>query len=178
MFKGLSQDLLWSASLNRENLRDADSFDCSDVPEVEEYLKIHAITYEECNACRTHLIYYGEKLVGYFTLFTDYVELVKSKRDSEDGWDKLKTLLPSQHYPAIRLHFLGIDRKYREKGLGKFLLMLALGTCADISENVGFNFIVLEAVQPSWKFFSHEGFSVVRRKDDLRIMALKIDDII
>lgn len=166
---------LWSTSLSVE--KRVDLFDCSDQPEVEKFLKRDALRLEQCHACRTHLYYYGDQLLGYYTLFTDYVNLVKSKRKSE-GWEDVATAMESQYFPAIRLHYFGIDQKFRGKGYGELLILFVQAMCIDLSNYVGFNFIVLEALPQSIGFFDKYGFSKVKKDNELQIMALKLDDII
>ncbi|GAA0607977.1 hypothetical protein GCM10009001_26660 [Virgibacillus siamensis] len=165
-----------SAPLSKDSMKDVGLFDCSDQPNVEDFLKRDALRLEECNACRTILYYYNNRLIGFYTLFTDYVNLVNSKRMSE-GWRDVSTAMKSQHFPAIRLHYLGIDMKYRNKGLGALLLLFALDTCIYISEYVGFNFIILEALKESVGFFERQNFSKVKLHNELHVMAIKLDDI-
>ncbi|MTW88070.1 GNAT family N-acetyltransferase [Virgibacillus dakarensis] len=139
--------------------------------------KKEAIRLEKHHACKTHLYYYKDNLLGYYTLFTDYVNLTRSKRNSE-GWGDVSTLLGNQHFPAIRLHYIGIDDKYRNKGLIELLLLFALDDCIYISNYVGFNFVVLEALKRSVGFFEKQNFSKVKKNNDLQIMAIKVEDIV
>lgn len=157
-------------------MEDVDLFDCSDQSIVEEFLKNDALRLEECNACRTQLYYCDDRLIGYYTMFTDYVNLVNSKRNSA-GWKDVSTAMGSQHFPAVRLHYLGIDKKYRKQGLGKLLLLFALDTCVNVSDHIGFNFIILEALESSIGFFEKQKFSKVKLHNDLQVMAIKLDDI-
>lgn len=162
--------------LSASSMEDVALFKCSDQPVVEQFLKEEALKLEECDACKTMLFYYEDKLVGFYTLFSDYVNLVKSKRKSEQ-WADVTTAMKSQHFPSIRLHFLGVHDEYRGKGLGEHLLMRALNTCIYVSDYIGFNFIVLEALENAVGFFEKYLFSKVKKDNDLQIMAIRLKDI-
>ncbi|MCJ7840121.1 hypothetical protein MUB24_04180 [Lederbergia sp. NSJ-179] len=56
-------------------------------------------------------------------------------------------MMDKQMFPSIRLHYMGVNRKNRNKGYGKMLLLFALDTCLEISENVGCVFVTLEALE-------------------------------
>ncbi|GAA0440995.1 hypothetical protein GCM10008983_17600 [Lentibacillus halophilus] len=172
----INTDKIRSASLSNQFIENVDLFYCSDQPNVETFLREDALRLEESNACRTHLYFYDNDLIGFYSLFTDYVNLVSSKRDKE-GWKDVATAMDSQAFPAIRLHYFGIDEKYRSQRLGELLLMLALDTCVYISNYIGASFVVLEAFEDSIGFFQKYNFRKVKRNNEFQIMAIKIDDI-
>lgn len=171
---------IWSTSLQEIEETDVDHFKCSDEPGVEDFLKREAWELEESSACKTHLFFYKDTLIGYFTLFTDYVNIVKSKRHSKETWKKMKTAMPRQCYPAIRLHYIGVDERFRDQGLGELLLLFAMDTCVEVSQHVGFSFVVLEALDSSCGFFEKQNFEKIKTHEEdkrLTIMAIKLQDI-
>ncbi|WP_160141722.1 GNAT family N-acetyltransferase [Salicibibacter halophilus] len=139
-------------------------------------MKEEALVLQESGSCRTHLLYYDSKLVGYCSLFADYVNIVKSKRESA-GWESTRSPMPEQHYPSIRLHYIGVDSRYREMNLGHILMLMVFDMCIEVSRIVGINFIVVEAMESSVDFFKKYSFEPVKRYNELLIMALKKEDI-
>lgn len=81
-------------------------------------------------------------------------------------------MLVKRIYTIIRISFLD-----RHKGLGEWLLLFALDDCIHISDYVGFNFVVLEALESSVGFFEKQKFSKVKKNNDLQIMAIKLEAI-
>lgn len=63
--------------------------------------------------------------------------------------DKVKEI------PAIRLHYLGVDSRFRKNYYGAFILTSALYQCARISEMSGCTLITVESTKKSenilWK---------------------------
>ncbi|WP_434059204.1 GNAT family N-acetyltransferase [Gracilibacillus phocaeensis] len=82
-----------------------------------------------------------------------------------------------QHFPSVRIHYIGIDKKFRQKGLGELLLLFALDTCIQISNYLGFSFVILEAMENAVHFFKKMNFTEIKRHDNMQIMGIKLDDI-
>lgn len=161
-----------------EEYRDSiENFTCTDEPSVEIFLKEYALKYHQNNLAKTRL-YFNEnrELIGYFTLFTDYITVPKSKRN-QNQW-KLTSVHGKQMYPAIRLHYLGIDEKFRSQGFGKILLFFAIDICKDIAEEIGCVFLSIEALNNSVDFYKKFHFKLLNKQDQyLTNMIFKIDEI-
>lgn len=163
--------------ISEDYLEYINDFRCSDEPSVEEFLKEYALKFHENNLAKTRLYFNEEKqLIGYFTLFTDQVTVVKSKRN-QNQWN-LTSVHGKQMYPAIRLHYLGVDEKYRKKGYGKALLYFSLDICKQISEEIGCVFLSIEALDSSIAFYEKFEFKVLTRQNEfLTNMIFKLDEI-
>ena len=69
-------------------------------------------------------------MVGYITLTTDIIK--KEEVQGEEGID-----VPYKEYPAIKIARLAVDKKYEQRGVGGFLLLVAAGKALKISDEVG-----------------------------------------
>ena len=163
--------------ISEEYIEHIKYFSCKDEPSVEEFLKEYALRYHENNLAKTTLYFNSNKqLVGYFTLFTDQVTVPKSKRDQMQ-WE-LTSIHGKQMYPAIRIHYLAIDDRYRRKGYGKMLLYFALDTCQELANQVGCTFASIEALNNSVEFYQKYKFAILNRQSKFFTnMIFKIDEL-
>lgn len=151
------------------------TFVCSDEPDLETFLKEEAVTLHFLNTAITRL-YFDEQhnLIGYFTLFNDMVHIFKSQR-TKFGWTLPKGY---NYFPAIRLHYLGVDERFRKKGYGRYLLIEALRTCYDLSKDSGCNFITAESLKSAVSFYEKYGFKTIKRESNkYDNMVFKLSDL-
>lgn len=140
------------------------SFLCDDEISVEIFLKEEALQLHRLQTAITRLYFDNENnLVGYFTLHNDLVHLLKSQIERyrrEFEWD-----LPRYKYlPAVKLHYLGVDRRHREKGIGEYLLREAIQTIHQTTSDIGCNFITIQALNSARGFYEKYGF--ISREND------------
>lgn len=105
----------------------------------------------------------NDDMVGFFSLHNDFVDIEPSII-RENGWN-LRTDDQS-YYPALKLHFLGVDARYRQQGIGKYLMNEVMYIAKDIALSSGCNFITVEALHSSLKFYIAQGFKVKSRTND------------
>lgn len=159
--------------LKPEHKNVIEKFDCSDEPNVEIFLKEYALEYQQTGSAVTRLYFdYEDNLIGYFTLFNDVV-LIDDYYKQIHNWN-----LPEDIYvfPSVRIHFLGVDKKYRNKGYGRYLLVEAATIAYEISQKSGCNFLIANALPSAKKFYEKHRFTCVGidQQDFLPIMALRI----
>lgn len=140
------------------------NFDCGDEISVELFLKEEALALHRLQTAITRLYFDNEdNLVGYFTLHNDLVKLMKNQKEKYEekfAWD-----LPKYKFlPAVKLHYLGVDRRHRGKEFGEFLLGEVIQIALENSKKVGCNFITVEALWNSKTFYEKYGFKW-REKD-------------
>ncbi|PIC75049.1 GNAT family N-acetyltransferase [Sporosarcina sp. P17b] len=168
-----------SVSLSDENVSDIGLFRCSE-KQVEEFLINDALKLQRVNSAHTHLFYFEDQLIGFFTLFADQVIVTKTAKRSLDA--QAFAIHKGSSYPAIRIHYIGIDEKFEKQGLGITLLLFALDLCREVAEMIGVNFVWLESLPTSESFFNKYHFKKVETKQGpggSRIvnMVMKIEDI-
>jgi GNAT superfamily N-acetyltransferase len=138
-----------------------EQFQCEDAPDVERYLKQQAVMHHQQNTAHTRLFFddAGE-VIGFFTVYVGQVVIGKGKR-RDKGWE-----LDAQYtiFPAIRLHYVAVDGRYRNLGYGKAIVNYAVEWCRWISGRAGCNFITIEAKAERVSFFEQFGFDYCSRK--------------
>jgi|GEM_PF-3030986 len=154
-----------------------DNFLCPDEETVEFFLKEVALSLHPYGSAITRLYFDdNQNLVGYFTLYNDPTRIAKNQRikfEKDHGWK-----LPKYYFfPAIKLHYLGIDIKYRNRGYGKFLLLEAISVAQMMSEYSGCNFVTVEALQSSFDFYRKLGFKWQQRNGQFCNMVFKLSEL-
>jgi GNAT superfamily N-acetyltransferase len=125
--------------------------------ELNDFLINDALTSQNFLISRTYLCYYGEVLVGFLTLVTDTIEVkLVEALDGVDGYQYSK-------YPCIKIARIAVDGDYAGKGIGRFLLLWAVGTVYRVSRVVGCRYITVDAKRESVQFYEKNGFKIIKR---------------
>ncbi|MGE7879116.1 hypothetical protein [Peribacillus muralis] len=127
------------------------------------------------NFVRTRLFFDTEKnLVGFYSLFNDTIKMNKQKRL------ELKIKLPDQVnvIPAIRLHYIGVDDRYRKKRYGEDLLGCVFIESAEIAKRSGCALIVLESTANAVGFHDKYQFTHIRKEKGYSLMAYNTEKLI
>jgi ribosomal protein S18 acetylase RimI-like enzyme len=120
---------------------------------VEKFFKEQALHLHQLQTVVTRL-YFNEsdQLVGFFSLHNDLISLMPTQIN-RFGWE-----LPTEgqsHYPAIKLHYLGVDSRYRNQGIGKHMLNEAISIASEVTALSGCNFLSVEALGSSVNFYNN-----------------------
>ncbi|MEK4008331.1 GNAT family N-acetyltransferase [Paenibacillus sp. FSL H3-0333] len=161
---------------------DIKAFQFNDTPDeisVGDFLKEKALNLHRCQSAITRL-YFDEdqNLVGFFTLHNDQIRI--SPRQLEEfekiyGW---KLPIEDHHsYPGIKLHYLGVDKRYRGLGYGKHLLRDVNDIASEIGELSGCNFVSVEALTTSIDFYHKRGFVWLAQNEQFANMIFKLGEI-
>lgn len=150
-------------------------FNCADEIRIELFLKEQAIKLQQLRSAVTRL-YFDENhnLVGYFTLYNDLIH-VWAGQAQRHNW-----VLPDTHdyFPAVKLHYLAVDQKFRKQKYGEFLLAEAVNAVEEIASSSGCTFITIEALTNAIEFY--ESFVVRQRNPgsgEYMNMVLKLDEL-
>lgn len=151
-----------------------EGFQCEDESTVRDFLVEEALKLHQLNLASTRLYFdNGGNLIGYFTLYNDMMQIGKAKRR------KHKLLLPSyKYYPAIKLHYLGVDSRYRKSGYGEYLLFEVLETVTRIAEDSGCIFLSIESLPSAVGFYQKYEFQHLSDNKPFINMFFKIGEII
>ena len=125
--------------------------------ELNDFLINDALASQNFLISRTYLCYHDETLVGFLTLVTDTIEVkLVEALDGVDGYQYSK-------YPCIKIARIAVDRDYAGKGIGRFLLLWAVGTVYRVSRVVGCRYITVDAKRESVQFYEKNGFKIIKR---------------
>lgn len=165
----------WLSISHREYI---DGFTCknkSGNSHVQDFLQEQALELMDRNLVRTRLFFDRHRnLIGFYSLFNDTIKINKYKR-SELGVE-----LPGhvKEIPAINLHYIGIDDRYRERSYGNYLMASVIVNCIKVATISGCTLITLEATEDVVSFYERFDFIHVRRENKLYRMALSTKNMI
>ncbi|QWI46713.1 GNAT family N-acetyltransferase [Bacillus mycoides] len=153
--------LLTIEPLQESHVEVIQNFKCEDEPDVEEFLREDAMMYQLRNMAKTRLFFDGNhNLIGYFSVFNDHVCIGRTKR-------KKANITPPKginHFPAIRLHYLGVDSRYRKKGYGEEILLSVLEHCYKLALITGCTLITVQALKSSMGFYQNYDFIIWKQE--------------
>jgi GNAT superfamily N-acetyltransferase len=98
--------------------------------DLDEFLKNDSLRDQENMISKTYLCFWKEDLVGFVTLLADTIA-VQSIHESEGVGDYKYT-----KYPAIKIGRIAVDRNSERMGIGRFILLAAIGKAVSISKEI------------------------------------------
>src|SRR5659263_243915 len=119
----------------RHNLASFESFNI----DLNDFLKNEALTDQKLMVSITYLCCWKKSLVGYITLVTDTLEV--KVVDEEDG---IKDYIYHK-YPCARIARLAVDKTFERRGIGRFLMLAAIGMVIYISSMIGCRYITVDS---------------------------------
>lgn len=131
---------------------DRSLFSCGK-PDLDDWLKTQAGQQERADNTRTFLAVEGTKVVGYYATTTYRLDL----DDVAQMYGVGKRKYP---IPAVLLARLAVDSSFQGCGLGSQLLYHALIELAEASRHVGFEVVVVDAIdRDAVTFYAQRGFT-------------------
>jgi GNAT superfamily N-acetyltransferase len=125
--------------------------------ELNDFLRNDARSSQDKLITRTFLCYHLDDLVGFLTLVADTIEVkLVEAPDGVDGYQYSK-------YPAIKIARIAVDEECAGRGIGRFLLLWAMGTVYRVSRVVGCRYITVDAKKESVPFYEKNGFKIIKR---------------
>lgn len=130
---------------------DRSSFSCGK-PDLDDWLKTKAGQQERANNTRTFLAVDGLKVIGYYATTTYRLGLDEAAEMYGVG----KRVYP---IPAVLLARLAVDAGFQGRRVGLKLLFHALSEIAEASRHVGFEVVVVDAIdRDAVTFYAKRGF--------------------
>jgi GNAT superfamily N-acetyltransferase len=118
-----------------------DPFDCGDEP-LNNYLRKHAWNNQQKSSIGVTYVATDEAaprtVIGYFTLAASSLPRDLLPKKHVRG-------LPAYELPVLLLARLAVDQRFRDRGLGKALLVEALRICSFIADHVGCRYVAVDA---------------------------------
>ncbi|GIF75523.1 GNAT family N-acetyltransferase [Asanoa siamensis] len=145
---------------------DRDRFE-SGKPELDGWLRAHALTVEARRTGRTFVWHDNGRVVGYYTLAAHLIVREGLPRSIGRG-------NPTQ-IPAVLLARLALDKSLQGQGLGGALLADSLARVVAATRTVAARYVVVDAIdRAAQSFYAHHGFREI--PSSLRLVQ-KITDI-
>lgn len=146
-------------------------FDCGN-ERINEWFRTQAGQQDRKHNARTHLglATFDSRIASFFTLLAHEIGL-------DD--DASSSFMAGRRYPApaILIAQLAVDLRYQGQGVGRLTLAHALFCIANLSETVGFEAVVVDAIDESARqFYGAFGFEPLV-EDGLR-MVLPTSDLL
>ena len=156
------------------------TFSCNDEKRVEEYFKNEAKINDNYLLNRTRVLLSNKnEIIGFYSLYND-LTLIGKKKAKGYGWDIMQDKYNS--FPALRLHYLGLNDCYRGKGMGELLLSEVFKEAVILTAKTGCMFITAEAVNDrAIRFNKKFGFKTLKPqqiKSEPEIMAFRILELL
>ncbi len=152
---------------------DLTSFNSSNV-ELNDFLKNDALKDQENMVSRTYLCCWKKNIVGYITLVADTIEV-----EAIDRSDKIDGYL-YRKYPSIKIARLAVNNDFEKRGVGRFMLLAAIGKAVSVSNEIGCRYITVDSKPESTGFYEKHGFKIVEkyRYNDFLKMYLNMYPIV
>lgn len=127
------------------------NFSC-DVEALDTYLHRYAKNNHKKGVGKTFLLLQENQAIGFYTVSMSSVEFNKLPSQIQKG-------LPKYPIPVARISRLAIDKKYKSKGFGKFLLLDALARIFEASKIIAAYAVLVDAKNAEVaKFYERFGF--------------------
>lgn len=148
---------------------DRDGFDCGR-QELNDWLRLVARQHQDKGLSKTFVATAGEmpdRICGYYALTLAELE----NRHMPQAWRKK---LP-RRIPGVRLGRLAVDRQFQDKGLGKLLLIDALGRARRIYKEAGGIGLFVDAIdEQAAVYYRRFGFSASPDNPLLLFLSAKV----
>ena len=126
--------------------------DKSDPLEIHKFYCEDLKRYQESKLSTVRFIQNKDVIVGYFTVSMNAIELDKLGKD-----EKVKGTTPKK-YPAMLIGRMGIDKKYRRKGIGSEICLFCRGLAIETSQKVACRYVILHTTEDKVPFYKKSGF--------------------
>jgi GNAT superfamily N-acetyltransferase len=150
------------------------NFQCNDEPIVKNYLIEDALENHNTDLVRTRL-YFNEEdsLIGFTSMYNDMMEIGKDKRRKH----RLLHLPSLKYYPAIKLHYIAVDERFRGRRYGEELLISVLSQAKNISKVSGCIFLNLESLPKAVTFYETYEFQRLSHNGEYMNMFFKLSEL-
>jgi GNAT superfamily N-acetyltransferase len=148
---------------------DITTLDCMDdnnldEEELHKFLNEDALNDQSNKLSVTRLIYYDDIPIGYFTIAMYSILCGNFKEDDRPSTN-------TKIYPALILTNIAIDRKYRGRGFGQYVLKWVTGFGRVESKKIGCRYIALFA-RNAIEFYLKNNFTLCEGQDSKKYKLL------
>lgn len=134
------------------------------------FLKKDAKGFEANNLARTYAIFEEgkKKVLAFITVICGEIAVENENGFQHDGAVDYRY----DHFPAVKIARLAVDKKIQGKQIGRQLVNFSLGIMKEyICPHVGCRFAVVDAKSESVKFYESCGFTLIDTDENRRLDA-------
>jgi hypothetical protein len=113
---------------------------------VEEYTKTHMPKEAENKNNKIYVVSYEGKIIAFFTLSMSVI-CSRNLLNEEDGNEHDYAILKESVFPALLMGKVGIDKKYRCFGIGKYICLFCIGLAHKTSEKIACSFFIFRTTK-------------------------------
>jgi len=136
--------------INKEIIKNLD-FDCGD-EDLNDFIYNDALNHLYEKLAVTYLCMIDEIVIGFVSIANASIKINKKHKK------EMKYQYPE--FPSVRLGRLGVDNRYKRKGIGTYIAKWVSGKSQDIGHEMGIRFVSLDAYEKSVKFYKKLGFHI------------------
>ncbi len=161
-------------------------FDCGDV-DLNEFLFEKAKLYTKELLATTFILENSIQTVAYYSIFNDSLKVEEEDFTSKSALKRLLRILVSQpkrhlkSFPALKIGRLGIDEKFKGKGLGRLIVNNLISETLELNQRQGCKLITVDAYRESLVFYERLNFEYLTendREDETRQMYFDISTLV
>lgn len=147
------------------------TFDCERDTQ-NEFLLSSALLFNNHSLAKTYFLQFDEVFAGYVSLTLDDLILNSHEQPAK--------VFPI--WPAVKIAQMGVDKRFKGKGLGQVLISHALLISQTVQAKVGCRFVTLDAKTDVVTYYEKQGFRKNKqdqkvREERARKRDLPIDDL-
>lgn len=114
--------------------------------------------YQNNKLSRIVVVKNWKQAIGYFAVSMNAIE-VKQELEQDEKVPGTTT----RKYPAMLIGRMGVDKKYRKKGIGKAICSYCVGLATDLSLRVGCRYVMLQTSIDKVEFYKKCGFTLSKK---------------
>lgn len=131
-------DRLSFVRLDDRYINDLSRFDCGN-GEMNEYIKDDAIEDQKERISITRLVYYKDKLVGFFSISNASIRSADMEEVDYDDMSRYSS------YPALKIVRIAVEMDHQSKGVGTIMLGRIMAIAEKLSAHTGCRLIIVDA---------------------------------
>mgnify|MGYP002626253608 CR=1 FL=1 len=159
-----------------------EAFDCAE-DDLNEFLKEESNDYQDELLAKTYLLMNAENgdVVAYYSLLNDVIRLENTEKSIRNRINrKIPFNKQRNHYPAVKVGRLAVDKSYAHQGIGR-LILDSVKYVFTHGNRTGCRFLTVDALADATGFYERNGFRFFTQQDenhDTRLMYFDLKDFL
>lgn len=158
-------------------------FDCDD-EDLNDFIENEASAYRQEMLAITYVLTHKEdkRIAAFFSLANDRISLTDFEDKTSFNRFRRKRFVNEKRlrsYPAVKLCRLGVDKDFRGKSIGTFILHF-IKTFFSEKNKTGCRFITVDAYPAALAFYEKNGFAPLSTEDEndpTRLLFFDLKDV-